>query len=444
MDAREILNAFKEEVSTKEFDNFISVLRLNEKLTKPDYIVFNAPNNIIAKFIQTRYAEKISYYYEVKSGNKAKISIQSQNKKSSKTSYTQNTLTQVQGDVLIPEYNFESFIVGSSNEYAYNVCKAVSDKKNLGKLYNPIFIYGPTGLGKTHLIQAVGNACVKFGKRVINIVSSKFANDFSYHLENKIMGKFREKYTNCDLLLIDDVQFLGKTDRIQDEFFSIFNEIKSKAGQIIVTSDNPPNMLRGITDRLKSRFANGIIADITQPELDTKKAIIRKKCEMNDIRLNDDIIFYIASSMGDNIREIEGMITNINAYSKIMGIEINLEIVKMIMKDHIKETKENISLDDIFEVICKEFNVKSADVKSNKKTSNIVKIKRIIIFLARELTTVSTPQLARVFSMKDHTSISHNIKKIREEIEKDNELQARINELKNKILIKRRNESEIM
>ncbi len=437
MDAREILNAFKEEVSTKEFDNFISVLRLNEKLTKPDYIVFNAPNNIIAKFIQTRYAEKISYYYEVKSGNKAKISIQSQNKKSSKTSYTQNTLTQVQGDVLIPEYNFESFIVGSSNEYAYNVCKAVSDKKNLGKLYNPIFIYGPTGLGKTHLIQAVGNACVKFGKRVINIVSSKFANDFSYHLENKIMGKFREKYTNCDLLLIDDVQFLGKTDRIQDEFFSVFNEIKSKEAQIIITSDNPPNMLKGITERLKSRFANGIIADITPPELDTKRAIIRKKCEMNDITLQEEIISYIASSMGDNIREIEGMITNINAYSKLMGLDINLDIAKMMMKDHIKENNENISIDDIFAVVCKNFNIKTNDVKSNKKTKNIVMVKRIIIYLARELTTISTPQLAKIFQMKDHTSISHNIKKIKEEITQDNDLKARIDELKNKILIKK-------
>lgn len=444
MDARELLSAFKEKVSKSEFDTFISNLSLDDKLTKPDYIVFNAPNDLVAKFIQTRYANKISEHYEILSGNKAKVYIHGKNKKKSKQIPVQNTINLVQGDILIPDFTFDSFVVGPSNEYAYSVCKAVSNKKNLGKLYNPIFIYGPTGLGKTHLMQAVGNACAEFGKKIVNVVSTRFANDFVYHLENNILAKFREKYTSCDVLLIDDVQFLGKTDRIQDEFFSIFNEIKSKAGQIIVTSDNPPNMLRGITDRLKSRFANGIIADITQPELDTKKAIIRKKCEMNDIRLNDDIIFYIASSMGDNIREIEGMITNINAYSKIMGIEINLEIVKMIMKDHIKETKENISLDDIFEVICKEFNVKSADVKSNKKTSNIVKIKRIIIFLARELTTVSTPQLARVFSMKDHTSISHNIKKIREEIEKDNELQARINELKNKILIKRRNESEIM
>ena len=439
MNTREILNAFKEEISAKEFDNFISVLRLNEKLTKPDYIVFNAPNDIIAKFIQTRYADKISYYYEVKSGNKAKISIQSQNqnKKSAKVAYFQNPLMQVQGDVLIPEYTFESFIVGSSNEYAYNVCKAVSDKKNLGKLYNPIFIYGPTGLGKTHLIQAVGNACIKFGKRVINVVSSKFANDFSYHLQNKIMDKFREKYTNCDLLLIDDVQFLGKTDSIQDEFFSVFNEIKSKDAQIIITSDNPPNMLKGITERLKSRFANGIIADITPPELDTKKAIISKKCEMNDIKLEEEIISYIATSMGDNIREIEGMITNINAYSKLMGLDVNLDIAKMMMKDHIKESKDNISIDDIFNTVCKEFNVKTNDVKSNKKTKNIVMIKRIIIYLARELTAISTPQLAKIFQMKDHTSISHNIKKIKEDIINDNNLKVRIDELKNKILIKK-------
>ena len=203
-----------------------------------------------------------------------------------------------------------------------------------------------------------------------------------------------------------------------------------------MTSDNPPNMLKGITDRLKSRFANGIIADITPPQLETKIAIIRKKCEFNEVNLSNEIISYLATAMGDNIREIEGMITNLNAYSRLINQEISLEFAKEMMKDHIKEKKENITIEDILSIVSKEFNLKTSDIKSTKRTQNIVLARRIIIFLARELTSLSMPQLAVYFEMKDHTAISHNIKKINEIIEENHHLKNKIEELKNKILIK--------
>ncbi|WP_348518604.1 chromosomal replication initiator protein DnaA [Campylobacter sp. CCS1377] len=436
MDINEMLGAFKKEITEIEYENYISSLKFNDKLSKADCLVFNAPNELIAKFIQTKYAEKIAYLYEVQSGNKAEVQIQGLNNKAHTKIKLDIANIKTQSTILNPSFTFESFVVGDSNKYAYSACVAVSNKDKLGKLYNPIFIYGPTGLGKTHLLQAVGNACLELGKKVIYATSENFVNDFTSHLSNKTMEKFHEKYRNCDVLLIDDVQFLGKTDKIQEEFFFTFNTIKEKFGQIIMTSDNPPNMLKGITERLKSRFANGIMADITPPQLDTKIAIIRKKCEFNGIDLDQEVINYIATSMGDNIREIEAMITNLHAYSRLIGQNINLDIAKMMMKDHIKERKENISIEDIFSMVCKELNIKLSDIKSNKKTQNIVLARRVVIYLARELTTMSMPQLAKFFDMKDHTAISHNVKKINEIIENDLELKNKIEELKNKILIK--------
>lgn len=431
-----MLGAFKKEITEIEYENYISSLKFNDKLSKADCLVFNAPNELIAKFIQTKYAEKIAYLYEVQSGNKAEVQIQGLNNKAHTKIKLDIANIKTQSTILNPSFTFESFVVGDSNKYAYSACVAVSNKDKLGKLYNPIFIYGPTGLGKTHLLQAVGNACLELGKKVIYATSENFVNDFTSHLSNKTMEKFHEKYRNCDVLLIDDVQFLGKTDKIQEEFFFTFNTIKEKFGQIIMTSDNPPNMLKGITERLKSRFANGIMADITPPQLDTKIAIIRKKCEFNGIDLDQEVINYIATSMGDNIREIEAMITNLHAYSRLIGQNINLDIAKMMMKDHIKERKENISIEDIFSMVCKELNIKLSDIKSNKKTQNIVLARRVVIYLARELTTMSMPQLAKFFDMKDHTAISHNVKKINEIIENDLELKNKIEELKNKILVK--------
>ncbi|MCR2060385.1 chromosomal replication initiator protein DnaA [Campylobacter helveticus] len=436
MDASEILDAFKKKLREEEYKNYISLLEFNEKQSKADILVFNAPNEFLAKFIQTKYAEGIALTYETMSGNKAKILIQSQTHKSKNSTKIDIAQIKMQSTILNPSFTFESFVVGGSNEYAYATCKAVSQKDKLGKLYNPIFIYGPTGLGKTHLLQAVGNVCLEMGKRVIYATSENFINDFNSHIINKTMDKFQEKYQNCDVLLIDDVQFLGKTDKIQEKFFFIFNEIRDKSGQIIMTSDNPPNMLKGITDRLKSRFANGIIADITPPQLETKIAIIRKKCEFNEVNLNNEIISYLATAMGDNIREIEGMITNLNAYSRLINQEISLEFAKEMMKDHIKEKKENITIEDILSIVSKEFNLKTNDIKSTKRSQNIVLARRIIIFLARELTSLSMPQLAVYFEMKDHTAISHNIKKINELIKEDQHLKSKIEELKNKILTK--------
>ena len=433
--ADEILELLGAEISPNEYECYIKQLKFNEKASSPDLIVFNAPNGLIAKFIKTKYADKIAHLFEVKTGIKPQVNIALQNKnKSAKQNKIDVKQIKAQSDTLSQAYTFENFVVGDSNQFAYLTCKAVAERP--GNAFNPLFIYGASGLGKTHLLQSVGNFCLNQGKIVICVTSEQFITDFTYNINNHSMEKFREKYRNCDVLLIDDVQFLGKTDKIQEEFFHTFNELYAKKSQIVMTSDKPPKSLKGFENRLQSRFENSVMADITPPELDTKIAIIEKKCEFNNISLNKDIINYIATNLGDNIREIEGAISNINAYATLMRQEITLEFAKNIIKDQIKEKRENITLENIVTAVSKELNIKPSEIKSKSRVASVVEARRIIIYLSKTLTQNSMPQIASYFGMKDHSAVSHNMKKINELIESDEIFGLKVAELKNKILTK--------
>ena len=435
MVANEVLELLSKEILPSEFECYIKQLKFNEKSSNSTNVVFNAPNEIIAKFIQTKYAAKIAHLFEVKTGQKPVVEVQAPTKTASKPAKKVDVKEiKAQSSLLNPSYTFENFVVGDSNQFAFLSAKAVSEQS--GKIYNPLFIYGPTGLGKTHLLQSVGNFCLNGGKMVICVTSEQFITDFTYNLNNHSMERFREKYRNCDVLLIDDVQFLGKTDKIQEEFFHTFNEIHAKNGQIVMTSDRQPKLLKGFEDRLRTRFEWGIIADITPPELDTKIAIINKKCEFDKIYLGTDVINYIATNMGDNIREIESAIINLNAYARLMRQEITLEFAKNILRDQIKEKRENINLESIVETVSKELNIKPSDMKSKSRSKNIVEARRIVIYLAKNLTPNSMPQIAQFFNMKDHSAVSHSIKKINELIETNEYFKVRVEELKNKILTK--------
>ena len=435
MVANEVLELLSKEILPSEFECYIKQLKFNEKSSNSTNVIFNAPNEIIAKFIQTKYASKIAHLFEVKTGQKPVVEVQAPTKTAIKPAKKVDVKEiKAQSSLLNPSYTFENFVVGDSNQFAFLSAKAVSEQP--GKIYNPLFIYGPTGLGKTHLLQSVGNFCLNGGKMVICVTSEQFITDFTYNLNNHSMERFREKYRNCDVLLIDDVQFLGKTDKIQEEFFHTFNEIHAKNGQIVMTSDRQPKLLKGFEDRLRTRFEWGIIADITPPELDTKIAIINKKCEFDKIYLDKDVINYIATNMGDNIREIESAIINLNAYARLMRQEITLEFAKNILRDQIKEKRENINLESIVETVSKELNIKPSDMKSKSRSKNIVEARRIVIYLAKNLTPNSMPQIAQFFNMKDHSAVSHSIKKINELIETNEYFKVRVEELKNKILTK--------
>ena len=434
-----IIALLKEEISSQEYDRYIKQLKFNEKASNSDQMAFVAPNILIANWVKTKYSEKLAHLFEIKTGKKPEIKIiLKEHVKAIKTKSLPiemvDTIKNTKNTILNPSYTFDSFVVGSSNQYAYTAAKSIAAKP--GIMYNPVFIYGPTGLGKTHLIHAIGNFCQNKGKIVIYATIEQFMNDFTYNLRNQSMDRFRDKYRSCDVLLIDDTQFLSNKIQTQEEFFHTFNELHSAGKQIVLTSDKPPKMINGLEERLKSRFEWGLIADIGLPELETKIAIIKKKCELDGINLGSDIVNYIAANMGDNIREIESAIINLNAYASLMRQEITLDFAKNVMREQIKERRENITLEDIIATIAKDLNIKPSEIKSTKRSKNIVEARRIGIYLARTLTPNSMPSLASYFGMKDHTAVSHNIKKINELIISNESFKLRVEALKNKILTK--------
>jgi len=430
---RSILKTLKKEITEKEYQRFIKNLHYDEIHSRSDIAIFRTPNIHIAKWVKTVYRERIAHLFEIETGVKPQVDIivgktESKGKKSITKKEQKNASKSTH---LNPSFTFESFIVGNSNQFAYTTAKSVAEKPGLQ--YNPLFIYGGVGLGKTHLIQAIGNDQVAKGKKVIYTTFEQFMNKFTSHLRSQTMDRFREHYRECDLLLIDDIQFLSRKEQTQEEFFHTFNELHQAKKQIVITADRAPNKIAGLVDRLRSRFEWGLMADIQPPELETKIAIIEKKCELDGIKLGNEIINYIATNMGDNIREIEGTLIKLNAMSSMLNQDITLEFTKTAIKDQLKEKQENISIDDIVKIISKEMNVKPSDIKSKKRTRNVVNARRIVIYLARNLTPNSMPQIAQYVGMKDHTAISHAMKKIHEIIENDENFKVLLEEFSHKI-----------
>jgi len=409
-----------------------------KKATSSDeLIIFEVPNKIIANFIKTKFTPVIQDIVSNITHEKPKVQINiiGQKRKSKKEILNeQNSSSIPENTILNQSYTFESFVVGSSNQMAYNASLAVSNK--LGIQYNPLFIYGGTGLGKTHLLQSIGNEAIKKDKSVIYVTIEQFMNDFTFSLKNKNMDHFRNKYRKCDLLLIDDIQFLSGKEETQKEFFHTFNELHTANKQVVLTSDKLPSQIAGLEERLKSRFEWGLTTDIQIPELETKIAIIEKKSELNGIELSKEIIHFIATSLDSSVREIEGLLIKINASADLLGQQINIDLVKDLLKVQIQDKKDNIKLPNIIQIVSSELNIKPSDLKSSKRSANIVNARRIVIYLARELTHNSMPDIAKFLGMKDHSSVSKNISKANELIEKDENFRLNLENLKNKIITK--------
>jgi chromosomal replication initiator protein len=384
----------------------------------------------VVNWIKNKYSDKIAHLFEIKSGTKARVQITLKNRVESRKAKKVVEVKQ-NSSLLNPSHSFDNFMVGGSNQFAYAAVKSVSE--NAGKVYNPLFIYGGVGLGKTHLMQAAGNVFQNEGKVVIYTTVEQFLNDFIRHVRNKTMERFQEKYRKCDVLLIDDIQFLSGKEGIQEEFFHTFEALKGAGKQIILTADKHPKKIGGLEKRLQSRFEWGLVADIQPPELETKIAIIEKKCEINKVKLSKDIVNYIATVIDSNVREIEGILSKLHAYSQLMHVDIDLEFTKNVLKDQINENRENLTMDKITEVVAKDLNIKPSEIRSKGRSKNIVYARRISIYICRELTQNTMPQLAQYFGMKDHTAISHTIKKINDLIKDDEDFRVKIEELTNKI-----------
>ena len=349
------------------------------------------------------------------------------------------TIPQVEEDPgLNPKYTFDTYVVGGSNQFAHAASFAVAEQPS--KAYNPLFIYGGVGLGKTHLMHAIGhtlkNAKIP-GFRLYYLSSERFINELINAIRYDTMQQFRDKYRNIDLLLIDDIQFIAGKERTQEEFFHTFNALHNAQKQIVISSDCPPKKIPTLEERLRSRFEWGLIADIQPPDFETKVAILRKKAEMEKIELSNEVAMYIATKIKSNIRALEGCLTKIAAHSKFAKQPITMDLARKVLDD-ILDTKENgaaknITVELIQEIVASHYKIKTQDMKTSTRLRTIAFPRQVAMYLSRKLTTLSLPLVGKHFGGKDHTTIMYACQKIEGMLQKDLVFQKELESLERTI-----------
>ncbi|MEW6543931.1 MAG: chromosomal replication initiator protein DnaA [Nitrospirota bacterium] len=333
---------------------------------------------------------------------------------------------------LNPKYTFKSFVVGASNQFAHAASMAVAERP--AEAYNPLFIYGGVGLGKTHLLNAIGNQVAQHTDlRIAYVTTEQFTNEVINSIRYDKMVDLRKRYRNIDMLLVDDVQFLAGKERTQEEFFHTFNTLYEAHKQIVLSSDRFPKEMPDMEERLRSRFEWGLIADLQPPDVETRIAILRKKSEDEGVGLPEEVIQFLAANMKSNIRELEGSLVRLGAYSSLTGQPITMDMAKSVLRDIIGEKKKIVTMDDIEEAVAARFHVKISELKSRRRSKTLVHPRQIAMFLCRELTNASFPEIGRHFGGKDHTTIIHACKQIGKAKEADATLQATLDSLKEQI-----------
>lgn len=338
-------------------------------------------------------------------------------------------------NVLDPSYTFENFVVGDCNNIASSAAKAVAE--NPGTLYNPLFIYGGVGLGKTHIMHAIGNYILSVDKtkKILYVTTEQFVNSFIDSLmknkDNKLNKSFREKYRNADVLMIDDIQFLANKMSSQEAIFHTFNDLYQNKKQIVLSSDRHPKELTFLEERLKSRFQSGLTVDITNPSVETRVAILRKKAEIKKFSVNNEVIFFIAEHISSNVRELEGALSKVMFYCSLMKKDVcDIDTAKEALKDYIDVTTHVISIDNIVDATCTYFNIKRADIVGKKKVKNIVNARQISIYLINDLLGIPLTSIGDYFGGRDHTTIMYARDKITSLCKTDPLIQAQINDLR--------------
>ncbi len=447
-----VLKEINDELSSLAFDTWFDQVRLIE--LKDGVAIIEVPMSIHKKHLSDNYAELIKEslnkvtgtYFELKFYLPDEvIREKEENKEKEKEKnidVSANTARNYkEKSNLNAKYNFENFIVGNSNKFAQ--AAALSVAENPGKMYNPLFIYGNSGLGKTHLMHAIGNYIVEnSSKRVLYVTSDQFRDDFVGINKKDNNGTnfsyidfFKNKYRNIDVLIIDDIQFLGGATQTQQEFFHTFTNLYNDSKQIIISSDRSPNDLKLLEERLRTRFCWGLTVNIYPPDFELRKEILRKKIIAGNFEtdISEDIIEYIASNMGSDVRQLEGSITRLVAYSTIMGgakIDINLAIEAL--KDFIsKGLCEKNDITRIQKIVSEYFQISVEDIRSKKRSSNIAFPRQIAMYLCRKLTSESFPKIGTEFGGKDHSTVMHSVEKIETEIRNNKDLAAIIKKLEN-------------
>ncbi len=404
------------------------------------------PNRFFMEWIKDHYAllihdvlrkntkKDFSLKWKVSSSEAAKIENTPQMPSLKKQTTTKKKKGASSKNPLSSKYTFKNFVIGKDNEFAHAACSAVSD--HLGSKYNPLFIYGGVGLGKTHLLQAIGNKVLE-GSEDINIcyyTSERFMNEFINYVSRQKMAEFRKRFRNVDLLLIDDIQFWSGKERTQEEFFHTFNALYEAHKQIVVTSDKFPKDIKGMEERLRSRFEWGLVADIQPPDTETKIAILKTKAKADGITLPDDVAHWLASVNSTNVRELEGYLNRVIAVSSLTGKEINLEMSKDALKNLTSFQDERVlSIEEIQKAVVLHFNIKISDLKSKRRHKTIATPRQIAMYLARKYGKFSFPEIGDSFGGKDHSTAIHAVKKIEKAMQEDTEIRQAVNRLINNL-----------
>ncbi|MEJ6951941.1 chromosomal replication initiator protein DnaA [Natronospora cellulosivora (SeqCode)] len=440
---QETLNKIKENLSNPSFNTWFSEAK-PVKLDDKNNLLIEVPNDFIKDWLENRYLDLIAeiiFKLTNNNWNPTFLTSKELNELKNKVEKVEKIETQVvpkrqKFNNLNPKYTFDTFVVGNSNRFAHAASLAVAEAP--AKAYNPLFIYGDVGLGKTHLMQAIAHFILDHtpDSTVMYVSSETFTNELINAIKDDSTIEFREKYRNIDILLVDDIQFLAGKERTQEEFFHTFNALHESNRQLIISSDRPPKEIPTLEDRLRSRFEWGLITDMQKPDFETRIAILRKKADLENLEVLNEVIIYIANKIQSNIRELEGALTKVIAYASLVEREIDVDLAQEALKDLLSKNNnksKKIDVNLIQKVIVDYYNLKLEDMKSKKRTQNIAFPRQIAMYLSRELTDLSLPQIGDEFGGRDHTTVIHAHNKIEQKCKEEVDFNATIDKLTDKI-----------
>ncbi|GAA0127046.1 chromosomal replication initiator protein DnaA [Clostridium senegalense] len=430
----------KEELTEVSFNTWIKSI---EPISLENIALkLGVPNNFTKDILENRYKDLIinsiksvsNKTYNVEFFVVSEEALEKESSKKEEITQRRLMVNDEMSAILNPKYTFDSFVIGNSNRFAHAASLAVAESP--AKAYNPLFIYGGVGLGKTHLMHAIGHYIqdVNPKSKVVYVSSEKFTNELINSIKDDKNVEFRNKYRNIDVLLIDDIQFIAGKERTQEEFFHTFNALHEANKQIILSSDRPPKEIPTLEDRLRSRFEWGLIADIQPPDFETRIAILKKKADVESLDIPNDVMVYIATQIKSNIRELEGALIRIVAYSSLTNREINVDLATEALKDIISsKNARQITIELIQDIVSSYYNLKIEDFKSSRRTRNVAFPRQIAMYLSRKLTDMSLPKIGEEFGGRDHTTVIHAYEKISQALKKDENLQSSVSDLTKKI-----------
>lgn len=433
---QETLEKLKNELSKPSFETWLSSTQLLN--IDGDTLVISVPNEFAKDWLESRYAPMIRSSVQSVLGHSVSLRFilstlgdtYSEDIDLTEPKPTISKQTEPISNSLNNKYTFDTFVIGNSNRFAHAASLAVAESP--AKSYNPLFIYGGVGLGKTHLMHAIGHHVLQRSPntKVIYVSSEKFTNELIDSIRDENPEEFRNHYRNVDILLIDDIQFLAGKERTQEEFFHTFNALHEANKQIIISSDRPPKEIPTLEDRLRSRFEWGLITDIQAPDLETRIAILRKKAKMENLQVPNEVMVYIADKIRSNIRELEGALIRVMAFASLSSIPITTDVAVEALKDIIpvNNTKQ-ITIDIIQESVARFFNLSPTDFKAKKRTRAVAFPRQIAMYLSRQLTDFSLPKIGEEFGGRDHTTVMHAHDKITQALIKDPILEKKVNEI---------------